>query len=469
MTRLRPKRVRARLTLWYLVVLAGFLALYAGGSSTLLRWSLRSQLNQYAKQDLETIEGLLSFDSQGRILFKDDYHNHPESKLVQERYLEVLSGDGRTVLYRNARLGSRSLGKAAFQGEGQGGYSERNVRLDDGTHILLVSRQHTMDGRGILIRLAYSEEPLRQQFHELLIALVLAFPAVLAGAGTVGYFLARRILLPLEQMAGRAAQMTPDHLDERLPVQNVDDELGQLASIFNGLLEQLENSFERLSRFTSDASHELRTPLACIRSVGEVSLQKDITPKQYREAIGSMLEEVERLTSLVDHLLALSRGDAEKNLPPYTPMPIEQPIKEAMSLLEVLMEEKALRVEVDIDPNIVVEADPVLLRQAFVNLLHNAVKYSPPGGIIRIGGHAKGGKVSVTISDQGEGIDEENRERVFERFFRVDAARSRQSGGTGLGLAIVKWTVEVHKGTVTLEPSSGKGSVFRVELPAKVL
>src|SRR5712675_872382 len=101
MMRLRPKRVRARLTLWYLVVLAGFLALYAGGSSTLLRWSLRSQLNQYAKQDLETIEGLLSFDSQGRILFKDDYHNHPESKLVQERYLEVLSGDGRTVLYRN--------------------------------------------------------------------------------------------------------------------------------------------------------------------------------------------------------------------------------------------------------------------------------------------------------------------------------------------------------------------------------
>jgi heavy metal sensor kinase len=469
MMRFRPKRVRARLTLWYLLVLAAFLALYAGGSSTLLRWSLTSQLDQYARQDLETIEGLLSFDSQGRVLFKDDYHNHAESKLVQERFLEVLSGDGQTALYRNPKLGSRSLGKTAFPGEGQGGYSERSARLDDGTHILLVSRQHTMDGKDILIRLAYSEEPLRQQFHELLIALALAFPAAMAAAGLVGYFLARRILLPLEQMAARAAKMTPDRLDERLPVENLDDELGQLASIFNSLLGQLENSFERLKRFTSDASHELRTPLACIRSVGEVSLQKDATPKQYREAIGSMLEEVERLTSLVDHLLAISRGDAEKTLTHYAPLPIEQPINEAISLLEVLMEEKALQVEMDIDPNVVVEADPVLLRQAFVNLLHNAVKYSPQGGTIHICGHARGDKVSVTISDQGEGIDEENRERVFERFFRVDAARSRQSGGTGLGLAIVKWTVEVHKGTVTLEPSRGKGSVFRVELPAKVL
>ena len=229
MMRFRPKRVRARLTLWYLLVLAAFLALYAGGSSTLLRWSLTSQLDQYARQDLETIEGLLSFDSQGRVLFKDDYHNHAESKLVQERFLEVLSGDGQTALYRNPKLGSRSLGKTAFPGEGQGGYSERSARLDDGTHILLVSRQHTMDGKDILIRLAYSEEPLRQQFHELLIALALAFPAAMAAAGLVGYFLARRILLPLEQMAARAAKMTPDRLDESLPVENLDDELGQLA------------------------------------------------------------------------------------------------------------------------------------------------------------------------------------------------------------------------------------------------
>ncbi len=282
-----------------------------------------------------------------------------------------------------------------------------------------------MDGKDILIRLAYSEEPLRQQFHELLIALALTFPAAMAGAGLVGYFLARRILLPLEQMADRAAKMTPDHLNERLPVENRDDELGQLASTFNGLLEQLENSFERLKRFTSDASHELRTPLACIRSVGEVSLQKDVTPKQYREAIGSMLEEVERLTSLVDHLLALSRGDEEKTLLPRTPMAIEQPIKEkAMYSLEVLMEEKALRVEVDVPPNLTVEADPVLLRQAFVNLLHNAVKYSPSGGVIRIRGRAcKGGKVSVTISGWGR-RDRRMRigRRVFERFFRVDAA-----------------------------------------------
>jgi len=467
--RFRPKHVRARLTLWNLLVLGTLLALYGGGSSALLLWDLRNQLNQYAKQDLETVEGLLYFDPQGRVAFKDDYHNHPESKLVQERYLEVLSSDGSAVLYRNPKLGSRALGETTFAGEGRGGYSERNARLGDGTRILLLSRHHTMDGQDVLIRLAYSEEPLRQQFHELLIALGIAFPVVMAGAGLAGYFLARRTLLPLEQMAQRAAQITPEHLDERLPVENAEDELGQLASIFNVMLGRLENSFERLKRFTSDASHELRTPLACIRSVGEVSLQKDATPKQYREAIGSMLEEAQRLTSLVDHLLTLSRADEQKTLPNHTVIPIERPIKEAISLLEVLVEEKDLQLEVDVDPEATVEGDAVLLRQAFVNLLHNAVKYSPAGGIVRVRGESLGGRVSVTVSDEGDGIREADREKVFERFFRADVARSRQTGGTGLGLAIVKWTVEAHKGTVTLEPSSKAGSVFRVELPLKLV
>jgi heavy metal sensor kinase len=299
--------------------------------------------------------------------------------------------------------------------------------------------------------------------------LALAFPVVMLGAGLPGYYLVRRTLQPLEEMARRAAEITPERLHERLPVENAQDELGQLAGVFNRMLDRLEHSFARMKRFTSDASHELRTPLACIRSVGEVSLHKDAAPEQFREAIGSMLEEAERLTGLVNHLLTLSRVDAEENVMRTTLIPIEEPVKGAVALLEVLIEEKALRLEMDVDKSAVVVGDPVLLRQVFVNLLHNAVKYSPVGGVIRIRAQAVHGKVSVIVSYQGEGIKEEDREKVFERFYRVDTARSRESGGAGLGLAIVKWTVEAHNGKVTLDPSSGDGAVFRVELPSSLL
>jgi heavy metal sensor kinase len=468
MMRFHPKHVRVRLTLWFLMALAVFLALYAAGSSALLLWDLRGQLNRYARQDLETVEGLLSFNAQGGVVFKEDYHNHPESKLVQERYLEVLSESGQ-VLFRNARLGSQDLGGAVFTGEGQGGYSDRDGGLSDGTRILLLSRRHTMEGRMVLIRLAYSEEPARQQYRQLLTALALAFPVVMLAAGLPGYFLVRRTLRPLERMARRAAEITPERLHERLPVENAEDELGQLAGVFNLMLERLEHSFGRMKRFTADASHELRTPLACIRTVGEVSLQKDEAPEQFREAIGSMLEESERLTALVNHLLTLSRADAGEHVVQAAHVSIEKPVREAAALLEVLIEEKALRLEVDVEKSAAVSGDPVLLRQAFVNLLHNAVKYSPVGGVVRIQGQAAHGKVSVTVSDQGEGIKEEDREKIFERFYRVDSARSRESGGAGLGLAIVKWTIETHNGKVMLDPSSAHGTVFRVELPSRPL
>ena len=214
--RLRPRHLRTRLTLWYVSVLAALLAVAWGGTCALLFWQLRKQLDHFAIQEIETVEGLFYFTSAGQLRMREDYHNHPESKDVIERYLEVLTTDG-TILLRNERLGSRALGGKTFSGEGVGGYSERTSHLSDGTPVRLVSRVHVLDGRRLLIRLAHSEEPLLSRMKDLLLASLLVLPIVLAAAAVAGYSLARRALSPIERMARRAQEITPERLNARLP------------------------------------------------------------------------------------------------------------------------------------------------------------------------------------------------------------------------------------------------------------
>ena len=461
-----PYSVRTRLTLLYVAVLAATLILFSAFTSTYLLWHLRDQLTHFAIQDVETVEGLLFFDAQGHLQLREDYHNHPESKQVQERLLEVLSPGGQ-VLYRNSRLGHQELGGTPFAGEGEGGYSPRSARLADGTRLRLVSRQHTVDGHPTLIRLAYSEESIWKQFEELLGALMLALPALLALAGLAGYGLARRALIPLEAMTRQAERITSEQLHERLPVHNPDDEFGRLAAVFNTMLARLERSFDQLRRFTADASHELRTPLASIRSVGEAGLgQNSQSSAAYRDVIGSMLEEVGRLTELVDSLLLVSRADAGQVPVHPTAFPASELIDEAVALFEALAEERGQQLALAAEPLAMVYADRVLIRQALLNILHNAIKYTPPGGSISVRGQSTaGGMVSVQVTDTGPGIPPGDCAKVFDRFYRVDAARSRAAGGVGLGLAIAKWAVEANGGQISVSSTSGEGTTFTMELP----
>jgi heavy metal sensor kinase len=461
----RPQSIRTRLTVWYVSVFAGVLLLFWGLTGSFLFFQLRSQLDHYAIQDVETIEGLLYFDAAGRLILHEDYHNHPESRQVLERLVEVRSPDG-NVLYRNERLHNQALGGAPLPGEGEGGYSPRTVRLADGTPVRMVSRRHVMDGHPLMIRLAYSEEPIRSRFDELALASLFAMPIVLALAGLAGYLLAQRVLAPLEEMACRAEQITSERLDERLPTGEVGDELGHLARVFNGLLARLEQSFEQLRRFTSDASHELRTPLTSIRSVGEVALQKDGGREDYRDTIGSMLEEVNRLTALVDSLLTISRADAGRIQLHPTAFSAMDLAREAAGLFDVLIEEKSQQIAVEGDESLRITGDRVFLRQAVVNIIHNAVKYSPSGGAISVSVHDDPeGKVRLDIVDSGPGIPPEHADKIFDRFYRVDESRSREAGGAGLGLAIAQWAVRLHGGDIYLRSRQGQGSMFQICLP----
>jgi heavy metal sensor kinase len=460
----RAKHIRTQVTLLYVTVLGGTLLVYSIGISALLLWQLQKQLGTHAIEDVETIEGLLEIGPSGEVTLREDYHNHPESRRVEERLLEVLSSDG-LVLYKNERLGNRSLGGTPFPGEGRQGYSERFARLEDGTPVRLVSRYHVLDGRPLLIRLAYSENTIWESFETLWLAMLIGLPVALGLAGFTGYLLASRALAPVAEMARRAEQISLGRLSTRLPIEN-DDELGDLARVFNEMLARLEQSFEQLRRFTADAAHEFRTPLASIRSVGEVGLQKDRSPKEYQDIIGSMLEETNRLTRLVESLLTLSRADAGQINLQSSVIAMMALLRDSAVLIEPLMEEKQQHLLVQGDENARVVGDFLFLRQAFLNLMHNATKFSPAGGTISVSvGVDQGGSVVASVEDSGPGIPAEYQEKVFERFYRLDQARGRHTGGAGLGLAIVKWVVRAHGGEVRVENGAAGGSIFRVQLP----
>lgn len=457
-----PRSVRVRLTFWYAGILALVLMLYGGGVFVFLRRSLFAELDRRLHDDFEIAEEMLERTADGGIRRRINEHRHAEDS-GEDTGLEVWSPAGQ-LLYRRALFTPEEvISRSPAIPLQQHGYI--SVTLPGNVHRRILAEPYVIAGLPVVIRVARSETQLRHELNELLIVLVLGFPVAVGVAGLGGYALARRALAPVGRMADRARAITADRLSERLPVENSDDELGHLAVVFNETFARLGQSFEQLRRFTADASHELRTPLTAIRSVGEVGLRQHRDEKAYREIIGSMLEEADRLGRLVDSLLTLSRADAGQVKLNLQHVDLAELAREAVNHLRVLAEEKRQAISVEAAGPVYVTVDHLVLRQALINLVDNAIKYSPEGGKVWVLAQNQPNGPTLEVIDTGPGIAAEHREHMFDRFYRVDKARSREMGGTGLGLAIARWAVEAHGGRIELESEESKGSTFRITLP----
>jgi heavy metal sensor kinase len=316
--------------------------------------------------------------------------------------------------------------------------------------------------RRVTVQVARSEEPMRQQVRDLLLILVLGLPLAVGVAGLGGYVLASRALAPIEQMTARARTITAERLGDRLPVANPENEMGRLATVFNETLGRLEASFDQMRRFTADVSHELRTPLTAIRSVGEVGLRGHRDEAAYRGIIGSMLEEVDRLASLVDRLLTLSRAETGQAGLSRDAVDLSALADDVVSHLAVLAEEKRQTLSVDRQASLVVQADRLVLRQALINLVDNAIKFTPASGHVRIRIDQTPQDAVVDVIDSGPGISSEAREHIFDRFYRENESNG---SGSGLGLSLAKGAVEALGGHLTLVSTGATGSAFRITLP----
>ena len=449
--------VRLRLTVWYVAAMVVVLAVYAAAIYAFVSRSVSESLDQRLRADFFWAAATVDEGPDGMII------STPQVDLLleEEPWVEVWSADGSDLLVGNAEARRRPIPGAQELAAAE---RDRTATFDvAGVPMRVLSRRSYIGQRAVVVQVGRSEVPMWEQLQELLLVLLLGLPLAVGVAGLGGYVLARRALAPIEQMTERAQTITAERLSDRLPVKHPDDEMGRLASVFNETLARLEASFAQMRQFTSDVSHELRTPLTSIRSVGEVGLRGQRDEHAYRGIIESMLEEVDRLTHLVDRLLTLSR--AETGQAPLSPevVHLQALAEEVAQHLSVLAEEKQQQIVVERRAAPDALADKQVLRHALINLVDNAIKFTPRGGGVRIRISETPSLAIFDVIDTGPGIPETARPHIFDRFYRADERAGVR--GSGLGLSIAKGAVEANGGRLTLEASGPSGSTFRITMP----
>ncbi len=341
----------------------------------------------------------------------------------------------------------------------------RNEMEPDWKPLLVETLVCQAGDRSFVIEVGASRAPIQTVLQQMMLPLALGLPAILVIAILGGYALVRRALTPVGVITRTAERISSHNLGERLPVPPTDDELQRLSEALNRMITRLNESFDYTRRFLADASHELRTPLTVIRGELENAVGAPGLPAATRDSIGSVLEEVDRLARIVEGLFALSRLDAGEAQTERVRFDLGELAMTTTEQMCLLAEDKGVSLSRAISRGVTVEGDRARLKQVVVNLLDNAIKYTPAGGTVTVAVCVTDGRAWMGVTDNGMGIPADALPHLFERFYRVDKARSREMGGAGLGLSIVKAICDAHDGKVRVESEPDRGSCFSVELP----
>lgn len=461
------RTVRWRLTLWYALTLAVIMA--ASG----VFWHLYLSRNLLRQTDERLL--IVAKDIQAML-----GENPPDSgtcrdlQQIIERHrwtyhIQISQGTGRVACVSDSLGDLRlPLEKGALQHAVNDSPYFESISSGSVPSLRLLSYPVNSKGRLLgIVQVASDLQEVDHTLENLRLFFLIYSPLVLFILCLGGWFLAGRALSPMTRMARVARQINADNLSLRLPVEHPGDEIAQLAESANTMLARLEESFRKVKQFSGDASHELRTPLAILRGETEVTLRWARDAEDYRRALESNLEEISRMGRIIDDLLTLAKSDAGELPLEVKSISLSDLLQELYMAGNTLGEGKGIRVNLHLDvaEEIRIQGDELRLRQMFLNLISNAIKYTPEEGRVDIALTMQGEEAVVSVSDTGIGIPAEHVPHIFDRFYRIDKARNRADGGTGLGLAITKGIIEAHAGRIAVSSVSGQGSTFTVHLP----
>jgi len=457
--------VRIRLTLWYAGVLAlslvafALVIYYAAGSIFHERQdeSLRSTAQTVASAYVEELGETHSQSRAGQLVLAEI--------TFPNRYVQFTDNTGKPIATSASLSGSTiAIPTPVLSDVRARGFSHATI---DGLRLVVVplSTDQTLGYAVVAEPLSVVEDGLRELRRDLYAGVSLVL--LLASAG--GYFLARKSLAPIASMNSQTQRISAENLSARLDVTNSRDELGRLATTINDLLARLEHSFKEQQRFIADASHELRTPLAVLRGEAEVALDKTRSVEEYEQSLSLIQDEAERLSRIVEDLFILARQPINTRAALNKErVSLNDAVKDCARAAQVLAFRKGIRLKLQGEsPSIALNGDEELIKRMILNLLDNAVKYTPQGGEISLALAQQNGNAEIVVHDTGIGIPQAAQPRVFDRFYRVDKARARAMGGAGLGLSIAQWIAEVHGGEISVMSAPGQGSTFTVLLPVK--
>jgi heavy metal sensor kinase len=466
----RVRSLRTQLALWHALLLGVTMLTLAALTYLVLLQVLHSRADAAVEEYAETT---------GKQIATKLYQAHavpgvsPPTHLLDQdpqswgRYVQVVDRNGRVMdasdalrsvklpLHPNALL--RGLqGKVTFE-----------TARDLGEHPLRIVTVPVQMGDQVpyLIQVGASLEGVEAALQRASVILLILTPSVFLVALVGGGSLVDRALRPVDELTRAAMEMEHRHLDRRVVPPRPDDEIGRLAGAFNEMLSRLNQSFRQVQQFSADASHELRTPLTTIRGEAEVALMGEKSPQEYRRTLQSIIEEAERMSAVVENLLTLARADADQVKLRREPVALHETVMTVFEGMEGVARRKGVSLDLEEIEELSCGGDALWLQQVLTNLVANAIKFTPAGGRVWISLSEEKRWACLTVRDTGVGIPPEHLPHIFDRFYRVDAGRSRDSGGTGLGLAIVRWVVEAHGGTVHAVSELGLGSTLTVRLP----
>ncbi len=467
--------IRTRLTLWSVGVLALALIVFSAGVYLLLARNLRRRVDESLRASAESIAvSLIRERAEGETEAEAAHSTVNELHLLDQA-MAIFDAEGRLLAEKatprndHARLAPLD----SIPAEAVRLYTEPGAGVEGQR----VATRRVKTGAAEPPYLIVVSQPLETVTEELAMlrhVFLIAIPLALLLAGLGGFFLARKSLAPVAAMSERARQISAENLDQRLPVTNPRDELGRLASTFNELLARLDAAFNLQRQFMADASHELRTPISVVRTATQVILERPRRDEsEYRNALATIDDQSRRLARIVDDMFTLARADAGRRPLELGHLYLDELIVETARAASLLAERKGVTVEASRSPEVPYYGDEHLLRQMLLNLLDNAIRHTPAGGGVRVSLDRGDSACEVVVADTGEGIPIEAQPHIFERFYRVDKARSRSgasangAGGGGLGLSIARWIAEAHGGTIRLVRSDPTGTVFAIALPLK--
>ncbi len=443
------RSIRTKITLWFTSVLLVVLLMFSALTYFVLEKSLISSVDTKLRSLAVTFSRRIMEPGAVFLQFLD-----------RTGSLKLKEGDIKNAVIPISLKGLRRAneGKITFE----------TIESQDGLPLRVITYPfRSFEGEYSIIQIATSIERVRETMKTFMFIALFTVPMFVFISVLGGVFITDRVLSPIKEITRAAKRISSENLEERLEIRG-DDELSELARTFNEMIERLERSFNRIREFSADVSHELRTPLTALKGQMEVALLRDREKEEYREILKSSLEEIDRLTKVVNGLLTISRGEAGRMFLEKSRVDLGDVAAEAAAQLYPLMDEKGLELSLDKRGSGEVVGDRNLLKQMFINLLENATKYNVEGGSIGVSIEGLDGEVRVVVEDTGIGIPEEDLPKIFEKFYRVDKSRARGVGGAGLGLSIVKWIVSAHGGTIKVKSTLGKGTAFEVLFPREV-
>jgi heavy metal sensor kinase len=463
---MNTRSLRFRITAWYAGLLAG--ALLGFGVSVYLgleRYLYWDQQRTLASECRAIGTELLPQLPAKQPAWLSTEINETYAPEVNSKFIRVIrEGDGVVYLSGAPKDGSFDPSQVPLSTTEELGRFRR-IRLEGRALLIDVLQFTTPDGSRFIVESGVPSQKIEVVLHGLLLTFAIYMPFITSLAVGSGYWLMRRSLQPVDEITRRAEGITSTNLSERLPVIRTGDELERLSTSLNRMIERLDHAFQHINRFSADASHELRTPLTILQLELEGIAQSHRLNPALTDQIGSALEETHRMSHIVESLLAISRLDAGEVKMDKISLNLGDLAASTADQMKLLAEEKSIRLTSDVASEIYVEGDRSRLQQVIVNLVANAIKYTQEGGKVEVCVRRKGSRAVLEVSDSGAGIPDYALPHVFERFYRADKARSRDSGGAGLGLAIVKAICSAHGAEVSVSSKEGTGSLFSVELP----